>query len=92
VIDRARNRLNGEFERADKGRHFKLLAGHLTGSGEARPYGEIAEDLGTTEAAVKMSVSRMRHQYGRALRDEIADTIDDPAEVDAEVRHLLSIL
>ena len=39
-----------------------------------------------------MSVSRMRRQYGRALRDEIADTIDDPAEVDAEVRHLLSIL
>lgn len=92
VIDRARNRLKGEFERADKGRHFKLLAEHLTGSGDARPYGEIAEELGTTEAAVKMSVSRMRRQYGRALRDEIADTIDDPAEVDAEVRHLLSIL
>jgi RNA polymerase sigma-70 factor (ECF subfamily) len=92
VIDRARSRLKSEFEASDKLLQFRLLAGHLTGTGEARPYREIAEQLGTTEAAVKMSVSRMRRQYGRALREEIADTIDDPGEVDAEVRHLLSSL
>lgn len=92
VIDRARGRLKSEFETVDKQRQFKLLAGHLTGSGDARPYRDIAEELGMTEAAVKMSVSRMRRQYGRALRDEIADTIDDPTAVDAEVRHLLSII
>jgi RNA polymerase sigma-70 factor (ECF subfamily) len=92
VIDRARGRLKQEFVAADKLRQFKLLAGHLTGSGDAQPYRDIAEELGTTEAAVKMTVSRMRRQYGRALRDEIADTIDDPTAVDAEVRHLLSNL
>ena len=39
-----------------------------------------------------MSVSRMRRQFGKALRDEIADTIDNPAEIDAEVKYLLTIV
>ena len=45
-----------------------------------------------TEAAVKMSVSRMRRQFGHALREEIGDTVDDAEEIDAEVKYLLTIL
>ena len=65
VIDRARYRLKDEFDRADKGRHFKLLAGHLTGSGDARPYREIAEELETTEAARVFSVKTRIRPYRR---------------------------
>jgi RNA polymerase sigma-70 factor (ECF subfamily) len=90
VIARARTRLRDEFEAAGKLRHYALLAAHLSGAG--RPYAEIAEELETSEAAVKMSVSRIRRQFGKALRDEIADTIDDPADVDSEVKHLLRIV
>ena len=92
VIDRARASLQNEFETASKGRHFHLLAGHLSGSGDGKSYREIAEELETTEAAVKMSVSRMRRQFGRALRDQIADTVDNTEDIDAEVKYLLTIL
>ena len=92
VIDRARASLRNEFETASKGRHFHLLAGHLSGSGDGKSYREIAEELETTEAAVKMSVSRMRRQFGRALRDQIADTVDNTEDIDAEVKYLLSIV
>jgi RNA polymerase sigma factor (sigma-70 family) len=92
VIARARARLRAEYESSGGSRRFELLSGHLTGGGKARAHREIAEELGTTEAAVKMSVSRLRRQFGKALREEIADTIDDPAEVDAELRYLLTIL
>ena len=88
VIGRARKRLRDELETAGKLRHYALLAAHLSGGG--RPYTEIAEELETTEAAVKMSVSRMRRQFGRALREEIADTVDDPGAIDAEVKYLLT--
>jgi len=90
VIERARTRLRDEFEAAGKPRHHALFAAHLSGTG--RPYAEIAAELETSEAAVKMGVSRIRRQFGKALREEIADTIDDPAEIDAEVKYLLTIV
>jgi RNA polymerase sigma-70 factor (ECF subfamily) len=63
----------------------------LTGGDHAH-YREIAVALGTTENAVKAAVHRLRQEYGRALRQEIAHTVADPAEVDDEVRHLLAVV
>ena len=31
-------------------------------------------------------------RFGKLLRDEIADTVDDPEDVDAEVKYLLTIV
>ena len=42
-----------------------------------------------TETAVKAAVHRLRQRYGRLLREEIAETVASPAEVDEELRHLL---
>lgn len=92
VIRQAHRRLREEFEAAGKARQHRLLVGQLSGDGDSRIYREIAAELETTEAAVKMTISRMRRHFGRILRDEIAGTVDDPAAVDAEVRYLLSIL
>ena len=57
-----------------------------------RSYRDLAGELETTEAAVKMAVSRMRRHFGRVLREEIADTVEDPAEVESEIRYLLATL
>lgn len=92
VIERANTRLREEFEAAGKPDQHRLLAGYLSGDERQRPYSQAARELETSEAAVKMAVSRMRRRYGRILREEIAATVGDPAEVDAEVRYLLSIV
>ena len=92
VIDRAHRRLREEFAAAGKQRQHALLVGYLTGDTATRSYREIADELETSEAAVKMAVSRMRRQFGRVLRAEIADTVEDPGEVEAEIRYLLSTL
>jgi RNA polymerase sigma-70 factor (ECF subfamily) len=63
----------------------------LTGA-EPAHYRDVASELGMTETAVKAAVHRLRQRYGRLLRDEIADTVADPAEVDDEVRHLLAVV
>ena len=52
----------------------------------------MASELGTTEVALKASVHRMRRRYGEIFRSEVALTVDDPSEVDEEVRHLLGAL
>jgi RNA polymerase sigma-70 factor (ECF subfamily) len=89
VMERAMARLQSES--GDDPERFKLLKPCLTGPDHAQ-YREIGEALGTTENAVKAAVHRLRQQYGRVLRQEIAQTVADPAEVDDEVRHLLAVV
>jgi RNA polymerase sigma-70 factor (ECF subfamily) len=92
LLSRVTERLQAELESAGKGREYNLLAGFLTDDGDRRPYREIAEELGSTEAAVKMAVRRLRQRYGAVLRDEIAQTVRDATDVDRELRSLLAVL
>jgi RNA polymerase sigma-70 factor (ECF subfamily) len=41
---------------------------------------------------VKASVHRLRQRFGRLLREEIAQTVASPSEVDDEVKHLLGVI
>ena len=56
------------------------------------PYREVAAELGMTETPIAVAVHRMRKQFGQRLRDEIAETVADPREIDEEIRHLLAAL
>ena len=82
-------RLRAEFD--DDPARFDRLKACLTGS-ETEHYREVGESLGISEGAVKAAIHRLRQRYGRLLREEIADTVTDPAEVDDEVRHLLGVV
>ena len=45
-----------------------------------------------TEGAVKVAVHRLRKRYRTLLRQAVADTVSDPADVDAELHHLIASL
>ena len=77
-----------------KNRHFARLETclPLTGGRGEVPLATIAEALGMTEAAVKMAASRLRRRYGELLREEIARTVADPADVESEVAALFAAL
>jgi RNA polymerase sigma-70 factor (ECF subfamily) len=77
-----------EFESDGKGAAFEELKVVLEGGPAAVPYAEIAARLGTSEGAVKVAVHRLRKRYKALLREQIAATVDDPAEVDDEIRDL----
>ena len=59
------------------------------GKGE-HSYAEAPRALGMEEAAVRVAVHRLRKRYRQLLRDEIANTLADPAQVDEELRALFS--
>jgi RNA polymerase sigma factor (sigma-70 family) len=92
VLERTIDRLRSRYARADKAKDFELLSPFLTDAGPDRSYREVAAALGTTETGVKTAVHRMRRRYARALREEIATTVDDPAEIELELRHLQAAL
>ena len=86
------SRLREEFSALGKGSQFETIKIFLTGEKQAAAYSALAVELGTTEAALKMVVSRMRQRYGELLRAEIANTVSSPEEVDEELRSLFAAL
>ncbi|MDJ0974412.1 MAG: sigma-70 family RNA polymerase sigma factor [Planctomycetota bacterium] len=93
LLDRALDRVAGDYRRkgAAQAERFQALRPLIVG-GPTQPYAEIGERLGVSETAVKVAVHRLRQRYRDALRAEIAETVDDPAAIDDEIRRLLSAL
>jgi RNA polymerase sigma-70 factor (ECF subfamily) len=91
LLDQVLVRLQGELDEGGKTRLFEALKGALTGGLEGT-HATIAERLGMSEVAVKVAVHRLRRRYRELLREEIAHTVADPAEIDEEIRYLLDSL
>jgi RNA polymerase sigma-70 factor (ECF subfamily) len=92
VVDRAIENLRREFIESGRSELFEALKGVLTGEQVTEAYGTLAGRFGLTEAAVKMTVVRLRKRFGELLRLEVAHTVSHEAEIDDELRHLLRVL
>ncbi len=64
----------------------------LEGDDLNESYKEIGEALQMSEGSVKVAAHRFRGRYRQILREEVARTVADPAEVDAEIADLLKAL
>lgn len=71
---------------------FDMLKGCLLPGQGSGGYRDLGEKLGMSEGAVKVAIHRMRKRYGTLLRQEVADTLADPKDVDQELRLLLQAL
>jgi ParB-like chromosome segregation protein Spo0J len=85
-------RLRQEFDQADKQKDFNCLKVYLTGEDGTPSYQEAAAELEMTEGAVKVAVHRLRRRYRDLVREEIAQTVAGPEDVDEELRHLFAAL
>lgn len=92
LIEGALEELRRKYERAGKTEFFNKLKGFLPGALDIRPHGQVAVQLGKSEKAVKMAVSRLRKEYGRVLRDEIYRTVANEDQVKEELRDLFAAL
>jgi RNA polymerase sigma-70 factor (ECF subfamily) len=92
LLDRVMRRLQDESSALGKERLFDRLKVFLTGDSDTPPYREVADELGMTEGAVKVAVHRLRRRFRELVLEEIAQTVDGPAEVEDELRHLFEAL
>jgi len=92
LLEQVLLQLRAEFAASNKEALFEALKIFLTGEKQTTAYAELAARFGTTEAALKMAVSRMRHRYGEILREEIAKTVSSPDQVEDELRALFAVL
>lgn len=89
VLERALERLRGEYAASGKAAVASALLPYLTESTDLLSYRAVAGDLGLSEGAVKVAVHRLRQRYGAILRAEVAETVAGDEEIDAELRELL---
>ncbi len=91
VLEQVLLRLERECTDAGKAEQFSILKDHLTG-GCTEPHADLAKRMNMTPAAIKVAIHRLRKRYRALLREEIALTVSTPADVDAELRYLFSII
>ena len=92
VVERALRRLGDECEKHGRRRVFDVLGSCLTADREDVSYATFAKTLGLQEAAVKNLVYRLRERYRALLREEVAETVAGPHEIDDELRYLCAAL
>ncbi len=92
LLGQIMERLAAEFEQSGKTKLFEELKGFIIGDHAGATYRQVAEKLNMTEAAAKKAGSRLRRRYRELLREEIAQTVEEPAEVDDEIRNLFTTL
>lgn len=91
VLDRVVEKLREDFLRHGRPEHFERLKVFLLGQSEA-PYAALAREMNTSEGALKVAIHRFRKRYRELFRQEIAETVADPADVESELRYLASVL
>jgi RNA polymerase sigma-70 factor (ECF subfamily) len=91
VLDRVVQKLREEFVQHGRTEHFERLKVFLLGQSDA-PYATLAREMNTTEGALKVAIHRLRKRYRELFRQEIADTVADPTEVESELRYLAAAL
>ena len=69
---------------------FEALSAGL--GGEGLPYAALAKELDRSEGALKTAASRLKARFGATLRTRVAETLDDPGDVDDELRSLFGAL
>lgn len=91
VLDRVVERLRNEFVYHGRPEHFERLKVFLLGQSDA-PYATLAREMNFSEGALKVAIHRLRKRYRELFRQEIADTVANPAEVESELRYLAAVL
>jgi RNA polymerase sigma-70 factor (ECF subfamily) len=92
LLGRVLDELRAEYAAKRKETQFERLKEFLSGASRDREYASAAAVLGMTEAAVRVAAHRMRGRYRELLRAEIAQTLENPEDVDDEIRSLFSLL
>jgi RNA polymerase sigma factor (sigma-70 family) len=92
VVEQALRRLREECQSKSRLRLFETLSLYLAVDRTDVSYHDLATTLGIAEPAVKKQLHNLRRRYRWLLCDEVAQTVEDPSDVEDEIRHLCATL
>jgi RNA polymerase sigma-70 factor (ECF subfamily) len=92
LLDQVMQGIRNEYAALGKGPLFEILRGVIWGGRQEGGYELLARQAGLAEGTFKVAVHRLRTRFKECLRQEVAQTVATPGEVDDELRHLLSVV
>lgn len=92
LVDRAVQVLASESVTSGKHEQFAAIKPWLLGEVPSLSQAEAARQLGMSEGAVKVAIHRLRKHFRELVKTEIGQTVDDPAQVQDELRYLIEVL
>lgn len=92
LLEHVLTRLAEEYRTAGNARLFEQLQQVLAEEPDRPSHAQIAHKLLMTENAVTQAFHRFRQRYRELLREEIADTVAAPGDIQDELRHLVAVL
>jgi RNA polymerase sigma factor (sigma-70 family) len=91
LLERAMARLQDEWLSAGKAELFAHLKGFVSGEKGPTTYADAAAEANLSSGALKSAIHRLRQRYYELVREEVAHTLADPADLKEELRYLLSL-
>ncbi len=91
VLDQATAQLRARYEAEGSLELFDALSCYLTREISAPSYAESAATLGLSERAVASAIFRLRRCYHSLVREEVAQTVSEPQELEDEIRYLMNV-
>jgi len=92
VLERVLSRLKDEYVAAGNAALFDALKELLPDEPGSPSQAEIAARLQMTENAIRQAFYRFRQRYQSVLREEIANTVATPGDIEDELRHLITVI
>jgi len=94
LLNETMARLGNEYAAQGKSAALQALEPFLPPSSaqEVPSYEQVADKLQVSIVAVKTLIHRLRKRFTTLLREEVARTVSDPAEIDEEIHSLCEAL
>lgn len=92
ILNRSLHALAAEHATADRSAEFTALKPWLVPGAVTHSQAEAARRLGVNESAVKVAIHRLRKRFRELVKAEIARTVDEPEQVNAEMSYLVTVL
>ena len=92
LLEHVLQHLRDDYARTGRTQVYDALKPVLLSDPDVPTYARLGKQLAMSETAVKVAVHRLRTRFGQLLRDEVAQTVAEDADLDAEMHDLLNCL
>lgn len=92
ILETALEQARREYAEQDRENVFAVLRQFLPGSSEYLSYESAGQQLGMPQNTVKSEVHRLRRRLRELVREEVAQTVGTPHEIEEEMAYLRQVL